>query len=265
MATRARFQGYPGAKTEAGPVLHAIAASYRGSQMDAQLSDPKPDAKDRPTAVFRMLAALSRPIARCAFRLTVSGLEHVPEGGYVLCANHLSGLDPWALSIPLLPRQPRNVAKAELFVWPFRSLLGAVGLFPVRRGDGDGCAVATAIRHAKAGRVVVVFPEGARRRNRALPPRRGAARVALAAGVPLVPAAVRGTDRASMLGRWEVAFGAPIPLDDLRSLPPKAAAAEATRRLWADVVELELTLARGFEQRRSGSYATAPAGGEVQR
>jgi 1-acyl-sn-glycerol-3-phosphate acyltransferase len=201
---------------------------------------------DTPTFLFRLLALVCPPIVRWAFRLSVSGRELVPAGGCVLCANHLSGFDPLALTVPLLPRQPRYMAKAELFVWPFRSLLRAVGLFPVRRGGGDACAVAAAVRHAEAGRIVLVFPEGARRRNRVLRPRTGAARIALAAGVPLVPAAVCGTD--SIFTRWRVAFGAPVSLGDLDSLPPEQAVEEATRRLWAHVAALELELAGGVAQ-----------------
>ena len=244
-----RIQGCPRPKIEASPVLPAGSGSYRPSTMDTS------------TFVFRVLAVICRPIVGRVFRLVFTGRELVPAGGCVLCANHLSGFDPWALSVPLLPRQPRYMAKAELFRWPFRSLLRAVGLFPVRRGGGDECAVAAAIRHATAGRIVLVFPEGARRRNRVLRPRTGAARIALGAGVPLVPAAVRGTD--SLLTPWRVAFGAPVPLDDLASLPPELAVEEATRRLWAAVAALELELAGALPRARSGSFEPAPTGGEV--
>ena len=73
----------------------------------------------------------------------------------------------------------------------------------------------------------------------------GAARVALAAGVPLVPAAVHGTEHARPLARWRVQFGPPVPLDDLESLPPREAVAEATRRLWLRIGRLEDAVAGG--------------------
>jgi 1-acyl-sn-glycerol-3-phosphate acyltransferase len=187
---------------------------------------------------------LSRPLVWRVFRLTVTWRDDPPAGGFVLCANHLSGWDAWALTIPLHPRQPRYLAKAELFVPPFRRLLAGLGLFPVRRREGSDESIAAAVEHVRGGHVVLVFPEGARRRNRVLRPRTGAARIALAGGVPLVPAAVCGTDRALRLARWTVVFGTPVRVDDLDPLAP-ASAVEATRRLWAAVEALELTLDAG--------------------
>jgi 1-acyl-sn-glycerol-3-phosphate acyltransferase len=195
----------------------------------------------RPTAVFRVVYRASRPVVRWVYRLDVISTPELPPGGFVLCANHLSGFDPWALTIPLYPRQPRYLAKAELFVPPFRRLLAGLGLFPVRRGEGGDDAIARAVEHVRAGHVVLVFPEGARRRNRVLRPRTGAARIALAAGVPLVPAAVRGTDGARRLRRWTVAFGPCIHVDDLDPRTPDAPV-EATRRLWEAIVALERAL-----------------------
>ena len=73
-------------------------------------------------------------------------------------------------------------------------------------------------------------------------PHTGAARIALAAEVPLLPAALRGLDRLSRLQPMRVIFGAPIRLDDLSGLGSRAAAVEATRRLWAEIERLEREL-----------------------
>jgi 1-acyl-sn-glycerol-3-phosphate acyltransferase len=205
---------------------------------------------ERPTTVFRLAAALSRPLVWRLYRLTVTSMAELPPGGFVLCANHLSAFDAWPLSLPLYPRQPRYLAKAELFVPPLRRLLVGLGVFPVRRGEGHADAIATAVEHVRSGHVVLVFPEGARRRNRVLRPRTGAARIALAAGAPLVPAAVRGTDDARRLERWSVAFGSPVRVDDLDADLPDAPAA-ATRRVWDAILELE----RGLEGARRPASA----------
>jgi 1-acyl-sn-glycerol-3-phosphate acyltransferase len=194
---------------------------------------------DAPTSIFRLLALLTVPVMRHAFRLDSAGREHLPQGGFVLCANHLSGFDPWALSEPLYPRQPRFMTKAEAFRPPFRALLSAIGVFPVRRNTACVEAIRTAVGHAQAGRVVIVFPEGSRRRKEKQPdsPRGGAALIALLAGVPLVPAAVAGTNR---IGEpWRVLFGPAIALDDLDTRPRAAAARQATERLWQQVMLLE--------------------------
>ncbi len=207
--------------------------------------------------LYRLAVTLSRPVVRLLFRPRVHGLEHVPAGGgFVLCANHLSALDTWALAYALFPRELRSMGKVELFERPLLGrLVTSLGAFPARRGDGAEGAVATAARLARAGNVVAIFPEGARRRpDREHRPRTGAARTALAAGVPLVPAGIRGTDGWRRFRRWQIVFGSSIPLDDLHALGPIQAAREMTRRLW------EAILALGAEPAGDRVAADAPAG-----
>ena len=203
----------------------------------------------RPSLVYRAVAAISKPIISLVFRPQATGLENVPrEGGFVLAANHLSNFDPWALGLPLFPwRFLRFMGKSELFFWPLGPFIQAAGAFKVRRGQADAEAMETAQRLAREGHVVVMFPEGTRRRKglvKKWQPRAhtGAARIALAAGVPLIPAAIQGTDRLRRLGPLRVAYGAPVPLDDLREQDPRDAAQEATDRLMAEINRLEATL-----------------------
>ena len=70
----------------------------------------------------------------------------------------------------------------------------------------------------------------------------GAARVALEADVPLIPAAIAGTDRITRLGPLRVAYGAPVQLDDLRDTDLREAAQIGTDRLMAAIEELEGSL-----------------------
>jgi 1-acyl-sn-glycerol-3-phosphate acyltransferase len=188
------------------------------------------------------------PIRRL-FRFRSTGEEHLPrEGGFVLSANHMSNLDPWPLGIPLLPdRQLRFMAKSEMYRPPLKWILERAGAFPVRRGMGDEEAMERAIELARAGEVVAIFPEGTRRnkgrvKRHKAKPRSGAARVALAAGVPLVPAAIGGTESLLKLGPLRVAYGRPIELDDLKELELRRAAKIATGRLMEAIHELEETL-----------------------
>jgi len=186
---------------------------------------------------------------RLLFRLRVKGKEHLPrEGGYVLSANHLSNLDPWPLGWPLFPhRELRFMAKAELFRSPLWPILKFGGAFKVNRGQGDEQAIDTAVRLARDGEVVAIFPEGTRREKGLIKkfesrPRTGAARVALVAGVPLVPAAIAGTDRIRRLGPLRVVYGAPVELDDLRELELREGAKIGTDRLMSAIHELEREL-----------------------
>jgi 1-acyl-sn-glycerol-3-phosphate acyltransferase len=203
----------------------------------------------RPTFLYNLVAALSWPVLYGAFRLRAHGVEHVPEsGGFVLACNHVSSFDPWPLGLPLWPRRfLRFMAKSELYWWPLGSVLDGAGAFPVHRGQADAEAIETAVRLAREGHVVAMFPEGTRRRKGLVKrfearPRSGAARIALEAGVPLVPAAVAGTDRLRRLGPLRIAYGAPVEIDDLRDGDPREAAQEATERLMARILELEASL-----------------------
>jgi 1-acyl-sn-glycerol-3-phosphate acyltransferase len=199
----------------------------------------------RPTPFYSLAAAVSWPVLWGLYRLRAQGKENLPEeGGYVLAANHLSNFDPWPLGLPIWPKRfLRFMAKSELYWWPLGRLIDAGGGFPVRRGERDLEAMNTAIRLAREGHAVAMFPHGTRQRKglvKKYQPKAhtGAARIALEAEVPLVPAAISGTDRLAKLGPLRVRYGRPIPLDDLRNRDPSDAAREATDRLMAEIEQL---------------------------
>lgn len=198
---------------------------------------------------YTLFAALTWPIVWGLYRLRTTGRENLPKtGGYVLSANHTSNFDPWPLCLPLWPRrQARFMAKSELYNPILKPFLNGAGAFPVRRGQGDVEAMATAIEIVRGGEILVMFPEGTRRKKGLRKklearPHSGAARIALEAGVPLVPAAIKGTDRLAQLGPFRVAYGPPVPVDDLQELDLREAAQTATDRLMATIHELEASL-----------------------
>jgi 1-acyl-sn-glycerol-3-phosphate acyltransferase len=202
----------------------------------------------RPAPLYNLIGFLSAPVLYGLYRLRARGKENLPEGGFVLACNHVSSLDPWVVGMPLWPKRfLRFMAKSELYWWPLKLVLNAVGAFPVRRGQRDVAAIETAVRLAREGYAVAMFPEGTRRTKGLVKrfeakPRSGAARIALEAGVPLVPAAVKGTDKLTRFGRLSVAYGAPVEIDDLRGGDVSEAAHEATERLMARIAELEASL-----------------------
>jgi 1-acyl-sn-glycerol-3-phosphate acyltransferase len=203
----------------------------------------------RPSVLYNVIAALSAPVLYGLYRLRARGRENLPgKGGFVLACNHVSSFDPWPLGLPLWPkRYLRFMAKSELYWFPLTPLLRKAGAFPVHRGQRDTVAIETAVGLARDGHVVAMFPEGTRRtkglvKRHEARPRSGAARIALEAGVPLVPAAVKGTDKLTRLGALRVAYGAPVPIDDLRGRELGDAAREATARLMESIFELEASL-----------------------
>jgi 1-acyl-sn-glycerol-3-phosphate acyltransferase len=202
-------------------------------------------------AIYNLVAILSAPVLYGPYRLRVRGKENLPSsGGFVLTCNHVSNFDPWPLGMPIWPTHwLRFMAKSELYWWPARLVLDSAGAFKVRRGTGDAEAIETAVRLAREGETVMMFPEGTRRKKGLVKkhearPRTGAARIALEAGVPLVPAAVAGTDRLLRFGPLRVAYGPPVDIDDLRDSDDlRGASLEAPDRLIARIAELEAELA----------------------
>jgi 1-acyl-sn-glycerol-3-phosphate acyltransferase len=180
------------------------------------------------------------PVVRAVYRMEIRGAENVPSTGpVVVAANHASMLDPFVLAAAI-ERPLRYLAKAELWRVPLlRAWLDDVGAISVDRGRSDVGAIGNAVSALEAGEAVGIFPEGGVGREG--PWRRGAARMALAAGAPLLPVRLLDTRRA--LGRGTVGFpplvaliGRPIAVP--RTPPTIESARELTDRLRAAVAEL---------------------------
>ena len=165
----------------------------------------------------------------------------------MLAAGHLSNLDPWALGLAIWPRRfLRFMAKSELFWFPLGPLIAACGAFKVRRGPGRRRGDRDRSRAAREGHVIAMFPEGTRRQEgpaqdaRRRSAHTGAARIALDAGVPLVPAGIAARTACARLQAWRVRYGPPIAGRRPRAtLPPAEAARIATERVMAAIAELE--------------------------
>jgi 1-acyl-sn-glycerol-3-phosphate acyltransferase len=191
----------------------------------------------RPSPFYWFAGIVSQPL-KWLYRLRAEGVENLPEtGGFVLAANHISNFDPWPLGLPLFPRRYlRFMAKSELFWWPLGPVISAGGAFKVRRGERDIEAMKRAVELVREGHIVVMFPHGTRQRKGLVKKHRprshtGAARIALEAGAPLVPAAITGTDRLARLGPLRVRYGKPLDLDGLD-------ARTATERLMTEIEHL---------------------------
>jgi 1-acyl-sn-glycerol-3-phosphate acyltransferase len=138
-----------------------------------------------------------RGIGRAVWRLEIDRGPGFPDPPFILAANHHSFLDP--LMVGAVFDQPtRFIALVDLF-GNHRWLDYALGVFdviPVRRGVVPLGPVRAAISHLEGGGVVSLFPEGTRHWDfdpgRSLP---GAAWLAARSDVPLVPVAIRGTER----------------------------------------------------------------------
>lgn len=170
------------------------------------------------------------------YRATVSGAERVPAGACILVANHQSVIDPWFLCLAT-PRRVRFMAKAELWRYPvIRWAMEAYGTFPVERGDGDTGAMARAGELLAEGEILGMFPSGTSRPGGPDRWQRGAARLALAYGAPLVPVRLVATRQVVPRRPVEVHVGDPIRVE--RQRPTIASARDLTARVEAAVAAL---------------------------
>jgi len=179
-----------------------------------------------------------RPLARKLYRVELRGTEHIPgTGGVILVANHESLFDPWLLALAT-PRPVRYMAKSEL--WR-HALVGraleAFGAFPVERGAGDATAISNAAELLRRGEVLGIFPQGTSKQLERRPYHRGAARLALATGAPIVPVRLVGTRGLPRPGRppAQVIVGEPIPVEAAK--PTLVAAKELTKCVERQLVE----------------------------
>ena len=103
------------------------------------------------------------PAVRFLFGIRrIDGIENIPKGGGLVCANHTSFADPIVIAASL--KMPvKYMGKAELFKIPIlKSVIKAFGAFPVKRGGADPGAIRTAETLLKSGELVGIFPQGTR-------------------------------------------------------------------------------------------------------
>jgi 1-acyl-sn-glycerol-3-phosphate acyltransferase len=170
------------------------------------------------------------------YRVRISGAGNVPAGACILVAGHESVIDPWFLCLATR-RRVRFMAKAELWRYPLvRWGMDAFGAFPIERGNGDTGAMAHAGELLDEGEVLGMFPHGTSKPIGNPHWHRGAARLALANGAPLVPVRLLNTRQLVPRRPVEVRIGQPIAVE--RHPPTVAAARELTARAESAVNEL---------------------------
>jgi 1-acyl-sn-glycerol-3-phosphate acyltransferase len=188
-----------------------------------------------------------QPLVKLVVPLRNYGVERIPrEGGVVLAFNHFSWIDPPAFGAAC-PRTIHYMAKVEAHRVPgLGQLIRTFGTFSVRRGESDREAVRYMRQVVRDGHALGLFAEGTRQRS-GVPGevQPGAAMAALQEDVPVVPAAIHGSQtwRVGNFHPVSIAWGEPVRFDGL----PKGAkgyreaSAEVQRRihtLWEWLVEI---------------------------
>jgi 1-acyl-sn-glycerol-3-phosphate acyltransferase len=149
----------------------------------------------RPDWVYEAVRIILTPYLLLFYRARSFDSANVPADGPVIIApNHFSFLDHFFVAV-YLRRKVHFMAKSQLFKPPLQFVFTHGGVFPVRRGHGDEEAFETAHAILARGDVVVMYAEAGRSRSGELgTPRHGLGRLALETGVPIVPAAIAGTE-----------------------------------------------------------------------
>jgi 1-acyl-sn-glycerol-3-phosphate acyltransferase len=173
--------------------------------------------RGRPDYMYRVVRIVLTPIILLLYRYRAIDVANVPERGPVLIApNHFSFWDHFFVAV-LLRREVHFMAKSQLFKPPVIDfIINHGGVFPVRRGHRDQEAFITAHTIFDRGGMVLMYAEGGRSRTGKLgEPKPGLGRLALEAGVPVVPVAIHGSEkvrnaRRGIIPKITVQFGEPV-------------------------------------------------------
>lgn len=175
---------------------------------------------------IRFLVAL--PV-RVIFNLRVEGRENIPEEAFLLCANHISAVDPLLLAIAF-PMPVRFVAKEEILGNPFWRLIGKIdGMIPVARGTADLKAMRACMNAIKEGDNVGIFPQGTRTEGKplseqALP---GTGLIILHTKAPVVPVSIMTKDnKIKVFRKCRVVIGEPVRYEEYSTAGTSAEAAK---------------------------------------
>ncbi|WAA13774.1 lysophospholipid acyltransferase family protein [Fervidibacillus halotolerans] len=168
------------------------------------------------------------------YRIEAIGVENIPkEGSVLLCANHISNLDPVALGITC-PRPVIYMAKEELFRVPIlKGIIKKLYAFPVKRGKADREALRKGLETLKSERILGIFPEGTRSKTGEIGKGlAGAGFFALKSDATVVPAAIIGPYRP--FRKVKVVYGKPI---DMKPLKEKRASSNEAIELIMDHIK----------------------------
>jgi 1-acyl-sn-glycerol-3-phosphate acyltransferase len=156
--------------------------------------------------MYRLLKRAMPPVCDRYFHTRVEGAENVPdEEPVILAINHLSFLEHFLVPIAI-PRPVYFLGKADYWdSWKTRWFFRGVGVVPVYRDGGEkgNASLRTGVEILGRGDIVGIYPEGTRSPDgRLYRGKTGPVRMALEAGVRIVPVGVRGTDRAMPTGTY---------------------------------------------------------------
>jgi 1-acyl-sn-glycerol-3-phosphate acyltransferase len=206
-------------------------------------SSNRPKAKDSilPQWAINFLRPILRIIGRIFWDLQYEGTENIPaQGGVIIAANHQTYLDPFWIGTRI-SRPLRFLAWSVALDWPVvGKMMRLLGAWPLQVEGSDPGAIRKSLQWLRNGGVVVIFPEGARGQpdGSMIRFKGGAIRIALEAGVPILPVTIRGGNRVwpagrrlPRMGKVEIVFHPPYEVTQLTGEETRACARRETEAL----------------------------------
>ncbi len=243
------------------------------------------DRRERRGWALQICVLLLRPLLMVLTKRSFRGQEHLPRGGFVFAANHISHADPlmFAHYVNDTGYSPHFLAKASVLSVPVVGrFIRATGQIPVHRGGTEAAqAYRDAVAAIRRGESVIVYPEGTITRDPDLWPmvgKTGAARIALETGCPVIPLAQWGAHR--LLPPYAkkphlfprvtnyVQAGPPVDLADLQDQPITAPVLRAATDRIMQAIAVQLGEIRGAEpppERYDPRVHGLPSTGNPQR
>ena len=139
---------------------------------------------------YRGCFRIARVLFGVLYGLNVKGAENLPQGAFLVCANHSSNLDPLFVAMACgIENHMHIIAKAELYRIPILSaVIKKLGAIRVDREIADMNTIKETLNYLKNGEKVAIFPEGTRNSEKGvISAKSGAAKIAERANVPIVP------------------------------------------------------------------------------
>ncbi len=201
----------------------------------------------RPDWVYELVRLVLTPYLLFLYRARCIDSHWIPaDGPAIIAPNHFSFLDHFFVAV-YLRRKVHFMAKSQLFQRPMQFIFTHGGVFPVRRGHKDTKSLATAKTVLGRGDLIVMYAEGGRSRTGELGEAKpGVGKLALETGVPVVPTAIVGTERARNWKRLQfpkvtVQYGDPIRFERVDE-PTREQAQAASDVVFAEIKTLHSAL-----------------------
>jgi len=185
---------------------------------------------------YKVIYTLLAPFFRFFYRVQIRGQENEPsEGGFLICANHLSNHDVIILAASLR-HQLCFLAKKELFAIPLLSqLIRALGAFPIDRKGADVGAIKKTVAMLREGHCVAMYPQGTRfpgKDPRTTKVKSGVGLIATRAECSILPVSIQTKGyKIVPFKKTYITIGKPITAEELRSFESGSAAYEQISKL----------------------------------